>query len=146
MIAVDTNVLVHAHRSDSPFHPQAARNIRTLAGGPSPWAIPWPCIHEFYAKATHPRLFDPPSTPEQALDQIASWLESPSLWVISEAADHWTRLEGLLSAAHVQGPMVHDARIAAICLSHGVSELWTADRDFARFPALTTRNPLVART
>ena len=39
--------------------------------------------------------------------------------------------------------MVHDARIAALCLSHGVRELWSADRDFSRFPALRTRNPLV---
>jgi predicted nucleic acid-binding protein len=33
--------------------------------------------------------------------------------------------------------------IAALCLHHGVSELWTADRDFTRFPALRTHNPLV---
>jgi predicted nucleic acid-binding protein len=39
---------------------------------------------------------------------------------------------------------VHDARIAALCLQHGVRELWSADRDFNRFPALRTRNPLVA--
>jgi hypothetical protein len=44
----------------------------------------------------------------------------------------------------VTGPVVHDARIAALCLAHGVRELWTADRDFGRFPALVTSNPLAA--
>jgi predicted nucleic acid-binding protein len=43
----------------------------------------------------------------------------------------------------VTGPLVQDARIAALCLQHGVRELWTADRDFSRFPALGVRNPLV---
>lgn len=42
----------------------------------------------------------------------------------------------------LKGPMIHDARIAAICLSHGVKKLWTCDRDFARFPSLRHENPL----
>jgi predicted nucleic acid-binding protein len=52
-------------------------------------------------------------------------------------------IERLLSVGRVTGAKVHDARIAALCLSHGVSELWSADRDFSRFPDLKTRNPLV---
>jgi predicted nucleic acid-binding protein len=36
------------------------------------------------------------------------------------------------------------SRLAALCLDHGARELWTADRDFSRFPRLRTRNPLVA--
>jgi predicted nucleic acid-binding protein len=44
----------------------------------------------------------------------------------------------------VVGNKVHDARVAAICLGHGVRELWSADRDFSYFPDVRTRNPLVA--
>jgi hypothetical protein len=40
----------------------------------------------------------------------------------------------------------HDGRIAAIRLSHGVAELWSADRDLSRFPALPVRNPLIAES
>ena len=145
MIAVDTNVLVHAHRADSPFHVPAAATIRRLAESRAGWGLPWPCLHEFYAKVTHPRLFSPPSTVQQALQQIEAWLASPSVSLLGEAIDHWFRLRDLLTVAQVQGPMVHDARIAAICLSHGVDEFLTADRDFGRFPALRTRNPLVQR-
>jgi uncharacterized protein len=63
--------------------------------------------------------------------------------LLSEPAGYWQVLERLLAAGRVTGAKVHDARIAALCLSHGVSELWSADRDFSRFPELKTRNPLV---
>jgi toxin-antitoxin system PIN domain toxin len=143
MIAVDTNVLVHAHRAESPFHVQAKTTLRALAEGYAAWAIPWPCVHEFYAKVTHPRIFRPPSSVEQALAQIEAWLKSPSIVLLAENSDHFRHLARLTRNAHVEGPMVHDARIAALCLSHGVTELLSADRDFGRFPDLRTRNPLV---
>jgi uncharacterized protein len=143
VIAVDTNVLVYAHRRDSPWHGSAVQCLRTLAEGPSAWAIPWPCIHEFLAIVTHPRIYAPPSTVRKASAQVEAWLESPTLQVIGESSRHWNTLAGLLHAARVPGPRVHDARIAAICINSGVRELLTADRDFSRFPALATRNPLI---
>jgi uncharacterized protein len=62
---------------------------------------------------------------------------------LSETAGYWPVLQRLLLSGQITGAKVHDARIAALCLSHGVSELWSADRDFSRFPDLKTRNPLV---
>jgi predicted nucleic acid-binding protein len=78
MIAVDTNILVHAHRRDSPFHEAARQTITELAEGKVAWAIPWPCLHEFYGVVTHARIYAPPSTPAQAIAQIDSWLEAPT--------------------------------------------------------------------
>jgi predicted nucleic acid-binding protein len=49
----------------------------------------------------------------------------------------------MLRRARVVGPKVHDARIAALCVQHAITELWTADRDFSRFAGLSTRNPLM---
>jgi predicted nucleic acid-binding protein len=95
VIAVDTNILVYAHRRDSEWHGPAVRTVTELAEGAAPWAIPWP------------------------------------------------ELRKLLATARLTGPKVHDARIAAICLHAGVSELLSADRDFSRFPDLETRNPLI---
>lgn len=143
MIAVDTNILVYAHRRDAEFHDAAAAAVKELAEARSSWAIPWPCLHEFYAIATHPRIYAPPSTPEQAAAQIDVWLTSPSLTVLGEPAGHWDRLKPLLLNGKVAGPMVHDARIAALCLGHGVRQLWSADHDFGRFAALRTHNPLL---
>jgi toxin-antitoxin system PIN domain toxin len=143
VIAVDTNLLVYAHRQDSPFHHRAAEQIRSLAESPSQWAIPWPCLHEFYSIVTHRRIYSPPSTLQQSIDQIEAWLASPSLVLLSESETHWTVLRALLADGQVVGPMVHDGRIAALCVGHGVRELWSADRDFGRFPRLRTRNPLI---
>ena len=144
MIAVDTNLLVYAHREDSEWHDAALRCVRRLAEGRAAWAIPWPCIHEFLAIVTHPRIYRPPSPTAVAVTQVEAWLESPGLVLLAEGSGHWARLSGLVSKGRIVGPAVHDARIASLCLDHGVHELWTADRDFSRFPELAVRNPLVS--
>ncbi len=143
MIAVDTNLLVYAHREDSPWHKDALRSVNQLAEGTAPWAIPWPCIHEFLAIVTHPRIYRPPSPSDIALAAIRAWMDAPGLHLIGEGPDTFSRLEELVRSGKVVGPMIHDARIAALCLDHGIRVFWTADRDFSRFPALKTQNPLV---
>lgn len=143
MIAVETNVLVHAHRTDSSLHERAAPAVRRLAESRAAWAIPWPCLHEFLAVVTHPRIFDPPTPLAAACDQVSAWLDSPSVTLLGETGGHWAVLVDLLNAQSVTGPRVHDARVAAICLQHAVAQLWTLDRDFSRFPALRVSNPLV---
>jgi toxin-antitoxin system PIN domain toxin len=146
LIAVDTNLLVHAHRSDSEWHDRAADAIRGLAEGRAAWAIPWPCVHEFLAIVTHPRIYDPPSPMTAAIDQVEAWLESPTLTLLYEGPGYWPVLRELVESSRVTGPRVHDARVAAICRAHGVTQIWTADRDFGRFADLVTRNPLTAVT
>ena len=143
MIAVDTNLLVYSHREDSPWHTAAFEALRSLAEGSAPWAIPWPCLYEFLSVVTHRRIYQPPTPLAVALDQVDAWIEAPGLILLSEGRRFWQRGREVLVAGGVAGGQVHDARIAALCLDHGVRELWTADRDFGRFPALRTVNPLV---
>jgi toxin-antitoxin system PIN domain toxin len=143
VIAVDTQLLVYAHREESEWHDRASAHVRALAEGPAPWAIPWPCIHEFVSTVTHPRIYDPPTPVGVALDQIDQLFASPSLLLLSEGRGHWSVLRNLIEGGRVSGPAVHDARVAAVCLANLVDELWTADRDFGRFPSLRHRNPLV---
>lgn len=143
LIAVDTNILVYAHRRDATFHDIAAQCLSGLAEGRAAWAIPWPCVHEFLAIVTHPRIYDPPTTMAAAIDQVAAWLESPSLTLLAESEQHWPNLKSLLESGRIAGGKVHDARVAALCLQHGVRELWSADRDFSRFSQLTLVNPLI---
>lgn len=142
MVAVDTNLLVYAHRADSEFHEKADRVIADLAEGRASWAIPWPCLYEFYAIVTHPRIYRPPTPPADALIQIEYWLESPSLVLLHEGEGFIDTLRRVLATSKVRGGAVHDARIAALCLRHGVKTLLSADRDFSRFPMLRTENPL----
>ena len=146
MIAVDTNILVYAHRGEMPFSGAARACIAELAAGNGEWAIPWPCIHEFLAAVTSRRGFKTPTPLRQACDKVDAWLESPAVALLAETDTHWTRLAAQLALSRVVGGTVHDARIAAICLDHGVTELWSADRDFSRFPDLKTVNPLIGRT
>lgn len=143
MIAVDTNLLVYAHRRDSAWHAPAAAVLQRLAENRANWALPWPCVHEFLAIVTHPKIYAPPSTLSQAIDQVAAWLEAPGIVLLAEGDAHWDTLRRTLQGGQVRGPQVHDARVAALCLQHGVNELLTVDRDFTRFAELRARNPLV---
>ncbi len=142
MIAVDTNVLVYAHRRECKEHALALDSLSSLAEGRSRWAIPWPCIYEFFSVVTNARIWkSAASTPVQAWSQIEAWIGSPTLSLLSEPPEFETVLAGLAQLSRVRGPMIHDARIAAICLAHGVEVLLSRDRDFSLFPALPVRNP-----
>lgn len=143
MIAVDTNILVYAHRRESEWFPAAYGAVKGLAEAQEPWAIPWPCIHEFLAIVTHARIYDPPTPLEKAFAQIEIWLESPSLRLIGEMRGHWKELQAVATGGKIRGGAIHDARIVALCREHGVRELWSADRDFARLGGVPVKNPLI---
>ena len=145
MIAVDTNVLVYAHRREARVGDQAHRIMAGLAGGDQSWAIPWPCCFEFLSVVTNRRLWkDTATTPGQAWFQFQAWTESPSNLLIGETSNFSAILGKFVDRPHVVGGTVHDARIAAICVAHGVEELLTRDRDFSLFPELRTRDPFKA--
>ncbi len=145
MIAVDTNILVYSVREDSPWHKAAVACIRGLAEGASNWAIAWPCIHEFIAVVTHPRIYKPPTPLPDALLQVDYWMESPGLRLLGEGPGYWSHLKEILMAGKAMGPLVHDGHVIAVCRDHGIREIWTADRDFSRFEGIRTRNPLVSK-
>ena len=143
MIAVDTNILTYAHREDSEWHEQALRALVVLVESGDPWGIPWPCVHEFIAITTHPKIYRPPSPLNLAQDAIERWLSTPTCVPLGEEPGYFECLKQISLAARLRGPMVHDARIAAICVHSGVRTLWTADRDFSRYQGLSAVNPLV---
>ena len=143
MIAVDTNILVYAHRRESRHHERAAEVVRKLAEGRHRWAIPWPCVYEFFSVVTNHRIWkDRASSPDDAWRQISAWTASPMVALLTETDEFFAVLERVAHRPRVRGPIVHDARVAAICIAHGVEEFLTADRDFALFPELPTRDPL----
>jgi predicted nucleic acid-binding protein len=100
--------------------------MKELAEAKSPWAIPWPCIHELLAIVNHPRIYSPPTPLAAAIHQVEAWLESPSLILLAETEGYWPELRVTLEQGRIGGPQVHDARVAAICRDHGVHELWTS--------------------
>lgn len=145
MIAVDTNVLVHAHRTGAEHHGVAAAWLRHLAEGPAPWGLPVFVLGEFVRVVTHPRVFDPPSRLGTALDFLDALLESPSARLLTPGARFPALLRSCAEGAGVRGNLAFDAQIAAVCVEGGAARLLTRDRDFHRFqqvePLLLTDPP-----
>jgi toxin-antitoxin system PIN domain toxin len=145
LIAVDTNILVYSVRDESPYYRQALPLMTSFAESRDPWAIPWPCVYEFLRVVTHPKLFVPPNTLEDALERIEQLRESPSLVMLGDGPSHLRHLLKTFRESDAIGNLVHDAHIATLCLEHGVSELYTMDRDFSRFPGLRVVHPFRSR-
>lgn len=143
MIAVDTNILVYAHRRESRFHASASSLLGGLCEGRDKWAIPWPCIYEFFSVVTNNRIWkDDVSTSEQAWNQIEAWTDSPTISLLKETENFLEILQEFAQRPRVRGAIIHDARIAALCIAHGVEKLFTLDRDYHLFTELPTYNPL----
>lgn len=139
MIAVDTNILVYAHREEMPLHVTALSTLVELAESPEPWALPVFCISEFLRVVTHPRLFDPPSTIEDAQEAVEGLLESPSLVVLNPGQHFWPMLNQITMKADARGNLIHDAMIVAVCRENGVRDILSEDRDFSRFEGISLR-------
>jgi toxin-antitoxin system PIN domain toxin len=136
VLAVDTNILVYAHQPRLPRHEQALGRLRELAEGSVPFALPWPCAYEFLRVVTHRRVFDRPSTTEQAWAFLRNVLDAPTTVLLMETDRHVEVLEEVLRDTGVTGNLVHDAHIAALLLEHGVRDILTTDTDFHRFRGL----------
>ena len=141
MVGVDTNILVHAHRQGSEHHPAALDLVRSLSTGSVPYALFWPSLYEFVRVVTHHRVFDPPSTPVQAIQAVNDFIAPSRVLVLSETNLHQDILGQVMNETAVRGNLVHDAHLVALALEHGVHEILTLDEDFRRFPQVASRNP-----
>jgi len=137
LIAVDTNVLIYSHRRETGRHTEALRRLTALAEGDSPWGIPVFCIAEFVRVVTHLRVFAPPSDLHTALDFVDRLLESPSSRLLLPGQTYASAFRRICETAEVRGNLAFDAQIVAVCTEHGVRDLITADRGFARFGAVS---------
>ena len=141
MIALDTNILIHAHRRGTAHHERALALLKELGEGPAPYALFWPSLYEFLRVVTHHRVFDPPSTTLEAVEAVRDLLAPPIVRVLSETDRHPAVLDHVLQTSRATGNLVHDAHLVALALEHGVREILTLDGDFARFPQVSSRNP-----
>jgi hypothetical protein len=139
--ALDTNVLVYARREETVHHAAAAALVRSLAEGPEPWGLPWPCVYEFLRVVTHPRVFHPPTTLESAVEGVRDLLASPSVRVLRETDRHFDIAERVLREGRAAGNLVHDAHIVALLVEHGFDEILSTDDDLRRFRSIRATNP-----
>ncbi len=136
MIAVDTNVLIYAHRAETDLHTAAAGDLVSLAEGTIEWGIPVFCIGEFVRVVTHRRVLNPPSTLAQALSFLEQVLASPTCRIVRPGPEFIDLFADTVFTAHARGNLVFDAQIVALCREHGISTILTNDRDFRRFDHL----------
>lgn len=139
MIAVDTNVLVYAHRAETVVHAVATRRLVELAEGTGLWGLPVFCAGEFIRVVTHRRVFNPPSTLDEAIQFLERVVAAPGCRILRPESGFFELLTAIVRKADARGNLAFDAQIAAVCRQHGVSSLLTNDRDFARFEGLRLR-------
>jgi uncharacterized protein len=138
LIAVDTNVLVYAHREEFPQHRAALAALHQLIAGPAVWAVPVFVAGEFLRVVTHPRL-DPPTDEGTAVSALDSLVGREHVQLLLPGERYWEILRSVMIESRIRGNMVYDAQIAALCVEHGADIILTEDRDFRRFSGLSIR-------
>ncbi len=136
MIAVDTNVLVYAHREGMEQHERGLQALTALAEGDEPWGLPIFVVNEFLRVVAHPRVFPVASSRGQATAAVEAVLDSPTVRLLRPGARFWPLLTDSLDDADATGNLVLDAAIVAVCREHGAGTVLTADRDFRRFTSI----------
>ncbi len=141
LIAVDTNLLIYAHRAAVPEHAAAQAALRDAAASTDGWGIPAPALAEFWSVVTHPAAAGRPSTPEEARDFVDGLVDGGArLW--RPGPGFGDRLLQLAVDRAVHGVRVFDLQIALTAFDNGAVELWTHDREFSTVPGLRVSDPL----
>ena len=142
MIAIDTNLLIYAHRASLPEHRPAQRAIERASRDPRGWGIALPSLAEFWSVVTHPDSRGGPSTAKQATAFLRALISEAGamLWMPGEG--FWERLAELAGALGIQGPRIFDLQIGLTAFDNGAIEIWTHDRGFMAFPGLRVHDPL----
>lgn len=141
MIALDTNILIYAHRAAVPEHRAAVRAIELAADGPLGWAIPFPCIAEFWAVVTHPAASGRPSKPREA-EGFLDNLVAAGAKILYPRSGAMARLCKLAVRLDVQGARFFDLQIGLTCQEAGAREIWSHDHNFIAVPGLVVNDPL----
>ncbi len=142
MIAVDTNLLVYAHRALTPQHAAAKKAVAAAAADTRGWGFTLTNLVEFWSVVTHPAASVRPSTPAEASSFIRALVRDGNARIWSPAEGFAQRLIKLASDMKVSGPRIFDLAIALTAAEGGADELWTHDARFVSAPGLQLRFPL----
>jgi toxin-antitoxin system PIN domain toxin len=136
VIALDTNILVYAHRAEMAQHAAARAALAALAEGDEPFGVPVTVATEFLRVVTHPRVFRPPTDMPTARAALDAVLDSPSARLLAPGPRHRALLAEAIEEGDATGNLVLDAAIVATCREHAVRTILTNDLDFRRFPSI----------
>ncbi|MGB3563530.1 MAG: TA system VapC family ribonuclease toxin [Thermoanaerobaculia bacterium] len=139
--SIDANVLLYASDTSSPFHTAARRFLEEKTAAPEIIYLPWPVALAYLRIATHPRLFDSPLAPDEALGNLRSLVSLPIVRTLGEKEGFLEAYAKVTSGVPARGNLVPDAHLATILFQHGVPTIYTNDSDFRKFAFLQVRNP-----
>lgn len=145
MRTLDVNVLVDGFRQDSPNHEPVAAWLDSLIGSPESFAVFETVLAGFVRVVTHPRVFDPPTPFEYAIEFVEVMLAQPNCVVLRPGPRHWAIFRDLCGAVDAAGNLVMDAYLAALSIEAGCTFV-TSDGDFSRFDGLRRELPEPARS
>jgi len=138
---VDTNVLVYASHTASPFHNRARALVGHLVAGPALAYILWPAIAGYLRIVTHPTILRTPLTIDEATSNVTAVLAPSHIRVAGEGDDFWSSFQSVAADVKPRGNLVPDAHLVALMREHGVSTIWSHDRDFRKFRGITVKDP-----
>lgn len=141
MIVVDANLLIYSYDVRSPHHKKSLAWIEKVFSGTELVGLPWQTVSAFVRIVTNRKLLGLALTLEHAVKTVDEWLEQPRVRLLLPGEDYWAVIRRVMIEGQASGPLVSAAEIAALTIEYG-GVLYTADRDFARFPGLRWRNPL----
>jgi toxin-antitoxin system PIN domain toxin len=141
VIVVDANLLIYSYDTDSSSHAKSRTWVEQIFSGVEPVGLPWQTVCAFLRVLTNRRLPGSRLSVEQAVQIVEEWLEQPNVRIIVAGDEHWSVLKRMIVEGQASGPLVSDADLVALTTEYG-GVLYTADRDFARFPGLRWNNPL----
>jgi predicted nucleic acid-binding protein len=143
VIAIDTSLLVYAHRAGCTEHAAARQAIERAARSPDGWCIPLPCVFEYWSVVTHAACLGGASSPSAAREFIDSLVSTGRAFVLQPGPSFAQRCLQAAERLHVSGPRVFDLQIGLLCLEAGVTEILTHDAGFVSLPGLRVRDPLL---
>jgi toxin-antitoxin system PIN domain toxin len=137
----DVNVLVYATHRSSPFHDAAKALVERFLVGPSLVYLLWPVALSYLRIVTHPALLDAPLAPNVAADNIEQFVSQPHVRMVGEGDGFWSSYRRKADVVKPKGNLVPDAHLVALMHQHGISTIWSHDRDFRKFEGITVRDP-----
>ena len=138
---VDTNVLVHASHTASPFHDRARALVEHLVAGPSLAYLLWPTVLGYLRIVTHPAILGRPLSTDEAVSNVEAVLAPSHVRVAGEGDDFWASFRRVAADVKPRGNLVPDAHLVALMREQGVSTIWSHDRDLRKFSGITVKDP-----
>jgi len=138
---VDTNILVYATHTGSPFHDRARALVDHLTAGPSLAYLLWPVVLGYLRIVTHPNILGSPLSSDEATSNVEALIAPSHMRVAGEGEDFWTSFRTVASDVKPRGNLVPDAHLVALMREHGVSTIWSHDRDLRKFRGITVKDP-----